>query len=229
MTKQISFTLLIFLFTTSVLLGCYFKKGNNGTDASSEVSFENDVSKILTSKCGTSGCHAGATPQGGLNLNVDDSDLNTLYTSVMTEVNVDAPEESPLLAKASNTETHTGGEVLATSSEDYQTVLMWITDGAFNDNCEGVPHGFASDVTPILTDRCTNSGCHDVTVPIFTSNAFENISGAKAINIDSPLMSSLLRKPLGLDSHTGGTIFPSKNDDYKTIYCWIKVDQAIDN
>lgn len=209
-------------------MGCYLKSGGGTTTSDDEVSFDTDITAILAAKCGTSGCHAGTTPQGGLNLNLDDSDATTLYADVSAQIDLDNPEESALLTKASNTTPHTGGEVLATSSDDYATILAWITDGAFNDNCDGVTHGFAADVTPIFS-QCTTAGCHDTSIPILSTDPFANIEDAGAVDTENPSSSSLLRKPLGLDTHGGGAIFPTKNDDYKTIFCWIKVDAATDN
>jgi len=221
------FTSLALLLSVTVL-GCYLKSDGGGTSTGDEVSFETDITALLTAQCGTSGCHAGSTPQGGLNLNLDDTDIETLYTDVSAQIDLDAPEESPLLAKATNTTPHTGGEIFTTSSEEYQTILTWITDGAFNDNCDNVTHGFAADVTPIFS-QCNTAGCHDTIAPILTADEFANITAADAIDTENPSASSLLRKPLGLDNHTGGAVFPTKNDDYKTIFCWIKVDDAVEN
>ncbi len=226
--SKISPTVTLVILSTLFVASCYLKSGDGGGSSEGEVSFETDVTAILTEKCGTSGCHAGTTPQGGLNLNVADSDLATLYADVSAQIDVDNPEESALLTKASNTTPHTGGEVLATSSDDYATILAWITDGAFNDNCGGVTHGFAADVTPIFS-QCTEAGCHDTVLPVLSTDPFVNIQDAGVVDTENPSNSSLLRKPLGLDTHEGGAIFPTKNDDYKTIYCWIKEDGAIEN
>lgn len=228
MSKKFSISAVVVALPLIFGLGCYLKSGDGGGASSDEISFETDVTAILTAKCGTSGCHAGATPPGGLNLNVADSDLATLYADVSAQIDVVNPEESALLTKASNATPHTGGEVLATTSDDYATILAWITDGAFNDNCDGVTHGFAADVTPIFS-QCTTAGCHDTVLPVLATDPFVNIQDAGVVNTSNPSSSSLLRKPLGLDTHGGGAIFPTKNDDYKTIYCWIKVDGAIDN
>ncbi len=212
-----------------VFVGCYLSSNDNSSSAPQEdVSFETDVTAILTEKCATSGCHAGGTPAGALNLNIDDSDATTLYTNISAQIDVDTPEESALLTKASNTVTHAGGEVITVDSDEYQAILAWISEGAFNDNCDAIPHSFATDVTPIFS-QCTTAGCHDVTAPILVADPFQNITDAESVDIDSPAQSPLLRKPLGLDTHSGGAVFPSKNDDYKTIFCWIKEDDAIDN
>lgn len=220
----------IFIFiVVCTFSSCYLTKGSGGGSVPEEVSFETDIVAILSDKCATSGCHAGSSPAGSLNLNIEDSDAATLYTAVSGEIDVNEPESSVLLAKATNVAAHTGGEVFSTSSSEYETILKWIQDGAFNDNCDGVAHSFATDVTPIFT-QCTTAGCHDVTTPVLSTDAFQNIQDASAVNTDSPAASSLLRKPLGAVEHTGGTIFPSRDDaDYKTIFCWIKEDNAADN
>ena len=220
---------ILLLIPSAIVSGCYFSKGNGGGKTPDEVSFETDVVAILSDQCATSGCHTGSSPQGGLNLNIEDSDAATLYAAVLGQVDVDEPQSSVLLAKATNVTAHTGGEIFNTSSSEYKTILKWIEDGAFNDNCDGVAHSFATDVTPIFT-QCTTVGCHDVTVPVLSTDAFQNIQDANAVDVDSPASSSLLQKPLGAVDHTGGTIFPSRDDaDYKTIFCWIKEDDAVDN
>lgn len=215
-----------------VLSACYIsKQSGGGGDVSEDVSFESDVANILITQCGTSGCHAGASPAGGLNLNLEDSDAATLYTALTAQIDLDAPSESVLLAKATNATSHSGGEIFAVDSEDYQTILQWITDGAFNDNCDGVTHAFAVDVTPIFT-QCTTSGCHQAgsTNMDLATAPFDAIIEAEAVNTDSPSASPLLRKPLNQDDdHDGGAVFDSRNEDYKTIFCWIKVDGAIEN
>jgi hypothetical protein len=215
------------LVLSGILLGCYINKGGSSSVVTEDVSFETDVVAILSENCATSGCHAGASPAGSLNLNIEDSDATTLYAVVASQIDVDEPESSILLSKATNVTSHTGGEIFSTSSTEYETILKWIQDGAFNDNCDGVTHSFATDVTPIFA-QCSTAGCHDVTVPVLTTDAFQNIQDAQAVDIDSPAASALLRRPLGLDGH--GEIFPSRDEaDYKTIFCWIKEDDAVDN
>ncbi|MCC7460344.1 MAG: hypothetical protein IT286_03480 [Proteobacteria bacterium] len=221
-----SISVLLLILTLS---GCYLNKAGGGGSVPEDVSFETDIVAIMTDKCATSGCHTGSTPQGSLNLNIEDSDANTLYSTITGQIDLGEPASSVLLAKATNVTQHTGGEIFNTSSREYKTILKWIEDGAFNDNCDGIAHSFATDVTPIFT-QCTTAGCHDVTVPVLSVDAFQNIESANAVNTENPASSTLLRMPLGVVEHTGGMIFPSRDDaDYKTIFCWIKEDNAADN
>lgn len=225
----IFFRTIFFLSTFLFLSNCYYSSGNSGTSPSGFISFETDVLSVFDEKCATSGCHVGVSPGGGLNLAQADSDVTTVYDDTLEEIELGDPESSLLLTKASNTVSHTGGEVLSTSSDDYQLILAWIVAGAFNDSCDGVSHSFSADVVPIFS-QCTAVGCHDVTAPVLTSSQYENIQDANALDLADPTNSSLLRKPLGMDSHTGGAVFDDMSDtDYKTIFCWIKVDDAADN
>lgn len=222
------FLLLFFILSTQS--GCYLNSDNASSGSSTFVSFKTDVTAIFTSKCTTSGCHIGATPAGSLNLDPASTDIATIHAYLLAnEITLATPDQSQLLMKASNTTTHTGGAVLATSSAEYKTILDWITGGAFNDDCTGVSHGFATNVTPIFT-QCTTAGCHDTVKPVLSTTPFDNIDAANDVDATDPINSKLLRKPLGLDSHTGGAIFTDVNDtDYKTIFCWISVDAAANN
>lgn len=208
---------------------CYLSSKDTGGGSSDFVSFETDVITIFSSKCATTGCHTGSTPQGGLDLDASNSDVATIYANIQDQISVDDPATSPLLMKATNETSHSGGEVLAMGSDQYNTILKWITDGAFNDDCTGVDHSFSTDVTPIFS-QCNTAGCHNTTVPVLDADAFDNITAANDIDKDIPANSKLLRKPLGLDDHMGGAVFSDVNDtDYKTIFCWIKEDEAADN
>jgi hypothetical protein len=223
-----AFTILLF----SILgVSCYFDSENDFSTNGDFVSFETDVATLLKTDCATSGCHAGSFPAAGLNLNIDDSDATLLYADVSGQITVATPEESTLLQKASAAVSHTGSSVVTweSSSDEYKLILKWITDGAFNDNCDGITHDFTTNIIPIFS-QCTTAGCHDTTVPVLSTNPYQNIQDAGAVNTGSPSDSSLLRKPLGLDNHSGGQIFDDTGDaDYKKIFCWIKVDDAIEN
>lgn len=226
----------IFVKISSLVLfvsmsGCYLNSSDSGsgTTPTDFVSFETDVTPIFDKQlnnnvsCTQTACHIGTGASAGLNLSVSDTDVNAVYAEVTPELEITTPESSPLLMKATNETSHSGGNVMDKGSDDYNTILKWITDGAFNDNCTGVPASFATNVTPIFT-QCTTVGCHDTVTPVLSTNPYQNIQDAGAVNTTHPSTSSLLRKPLGLDSHGGSTIFTAGVTDpnYKTIFCWIK-------
>lgn len=210
---------------------CYLNSSDSGsgTTPTDFVSFETDVTPIFDKplnnnvSCTQAACHIGAGAGGGLNLSVSDTSLDAVYTDITPELVTATPESSPLLLKATNETSHSGGAVMTKGSDEYNTILKWITDGAFNDNCTGVPASFATNVTPIFT-QCTTVGCHDTVTPVLSTNPYQNIQTAGDTNTTSPATSKTLRKPLGLDSHGGGTIFTAGVSDpnYKTIFCWIK-------
>jgi hypothetical protein len=127
----IGFFLLNIIFSVS----CYFDDGKGGAaPVPTSVSFKTDVIPLLTKDCATTGCHAGASPAGNLNLNVAESDDATVHTAVLTEVTLATPDASKLLQKASASVTHGGSSSVTwtTSSSEYATVLSWITAGAEN-------------------------------------------------------------------------------------------------
>ena len=95
--------------------------GGNGGD----LTFVGDVQPLLMAECG--GCH-GPTGSGGGDFALTD-DIDADYATVLDLVNLDNPTASRLLAKALG-QGHTGGAVLSSTSQDYTTILNWITAGA---------------------------------------------------------------------------------------------------
>ncbi len=100
------------------------------------ISFSKNVYKILQ-RCQT--CH-NATNHGG-NLIIAKT-ATTTYNNLMTKIpatqgytsfiNKNSPSNSLLLQKATNSISHGGGQVFTTNSQEYQTILKWIQQGAKN-------------------------------------------------------------------------------------------------
>jgi hypothetical protein len=101
-----------------------------GSDAMPEgdgaaLSFATDVSPLLApcARCHVTGQEAGDTKL------LFSGNAATDYATVATFVDTSAPSSSRLLAKMSGMG-HEGGQVYATDSPEYQTVLRWIQQGA---------------------------------------------------------------------------------------------------
>ena len=121
-------------------------------------SFARDIGGILTKQgCNTSNCHGGVKGRGGLKLS-----LNAFYPAddykwiveggvfqVLTteskgpptpRINLDDPEKSLLLLKATTGAPHGGGKRFGVDSSEYRALLSWISKGApWSD--EGGPEG----------------------------------------------------------------------------------------
>jgi hypothetical protein len=100
------------------------------------LNFANDIVPILTkADCNTGGCHAKAiTGQRGFRLSLLGFEPEEDYEHIVKEgrgrrVFPQAPEQSLLLLKASNTVPHGGGKKLDPESEGYQTLVRWISEG----------------------------------------------------------------------------------------------------
>lgn len=101
-----------------------------------KLSFINDVVPILTkADCNTGGCHAKAgTGQRGFRLSLLGFEAAEDYEHIVKEgkgrrVFPTAPEQSLLVLKAANIVPHGGGKKLDPQSENYKTLVRWISEG----------------------------------------------------------------------------------------------------
>lgn len=100
------------------------------------VTFVRDVVPILTKAgCNTGACHAKAvTGQRGFRLSLLGFEAQDDYEHIVKEgkgrrVFQPAPEQSLLVLKASNTVPHGGGNALDPQSDNYKTLVRWISEG----------------------------------------------------------------------------------------------------
>jgi len=100
------------------------------------VTFVRDVLPILTKAgCNTGACHAKAiTGQRGFRLSLLGFEAEDDYEHIVKEgkgrrVFQPAPEQSLLVLKASNTVPHGGGNALNPQSDNYKTLVRWISEG----------------------------------------------------------------------------------------------------
>lgn len=120
------------------------------------ISFAREVSNVLTKRgCNGAACHGGVKGQGGLKLSpnalypADDYEWITkggVYQVLTAEIKGDriprvdlkTPENSLLLRKPTMAVAHAGGKRFEVNSDDYNTVLAWIRNGApFDDGTGG--------------------------------------------------------------------------------------------
>jgi hypothetical protein len=102
----------------------------------STLNFVNDIEPILTkASCNSGGCHAKAgIGQRGFRLSVLGFEPQEDYEHIVKEgkgrrVFAAAPDQSLLLLKAANIVPHGGGKRLDPGSEEFQTVVRWISEG----------------------------------------------------------------------------------------------------
>jgi hypothetical protein len=110
--------------------------GSLAAETTSSLNFVNDVEPILTkASCNSGGCHAKAgIGQRGFRLSVLGFEPQEDYEHIVKEgkgrrVFAAAPDQSLLLLKAANIVPHGGGKRLEPGSEEFQTVVRWISEG----------------------------------------------------------------------------------------------------
>ncbi|EDP73725.1 probable S-layer related protein (Precursor) [Hydrogenivirga sp. 128-5-R1-1] len=113
--------------------------GNNTASTtqpnSQTVSFSKNVYPILKNNCQS--CHGATSGSGNLRIG---NDATTTYNNLMTTtpaaggsyIDTANPSTSLLLQKATNSVPHGGGQRFSPSSQEYQTILNWIQQGANN-------------------------------------------------------------------------------------------------
>ena len=107
-----------------------------GADAERILNFVNDIEPVLTkASCNSGGCHAKAgIGQRGFRLSVLGFEPLEDYEHIVKEgkgrrVFSAAPDQSLLLLKAANIVPHGGGKRIEPGSEEFQTVVRWISEG----------------------------------------------------------------------------------------------------
>lgn len=100
------------------------------------VYFNTDVVPVLTKLgCNSGGCHGKATGQNGFKLSLLGYEPDLDYEAIVHESRgrrlfPAAPQRSLLLLKATGAIAHGGGKRLDAASDDYQTILRWVENGA---------------------------------------------------------------------------------------------------
>lgn len=116
------------------------KSSSNPMTPSGDISFASQVQPIFTANCAVSGCHAGSSPQQGMDLssgkaysnivNVRSIEISTYY-----RVNPSHSDSSFLYFKVSGNSI-AGAQMpyqrAALSAADVQTIKDWIDQGAKN-------------------------------------------------------------------------------------------------
>ena len=119
-----------------------------GSQVARPFSYARDIGGILTKRgCNQAACHGGVKGRGGFKLSAnalypkDDFEwiakggtYQVLTAEVKGEriprVDLNNPEESLLLSKPTMAKPHGGGKRLEKDSEDYQTIIAWVRNGA---------------------------------------------------------------------------------------------------
>ena len=118
--------------------------GDNGNgNGGGTPTLLDDIQPIFRSNCALSGCHAGISPQQGMNLSAGISHANTVGVasnqSPLLRIMAGNPDSSYLVHKIQGTQGTVGGSGLQMprgrsplSQADIDRIRAWITAGALN-------------------------------------------------------------------------------------------------
>ena len=109
------------------------------------VSFSTHVQALFTAGCAAGGCHAGASPQQGMNLSAGQAYTNTVNVpaverdSTMDRIEPNQPDSSYLIHKINNTHLTVGGSGARMPAgapplplQTRRMVARWVSEGAQN-------------------------------------------------------------------------------------------------
>ncbi len=167
MSKQSTFLLLIFIFSTSFLMiTCKHTIPENASAniptlslncSSDSVYFVNEIQPLINSSCATSGCHDARTRAEGVEL--------TSFTKIRNYVvpfNAGGSKLYKVIVK-------TGGSRMppppmpAFTSAQVAKLVKWINQGALNNqcigNCDTTLFTYSAIVGPMMATYC--NGCHN--------------------------------------------------------------------
>ncbi len=98
---------------------------------SGDVSFETQILPTLSSSCGTSGCHSGDSPAGGLLLTGTAHEVHeSIVKNNVIKINDEANSKLLLAPLQGEMTEHTTKIFDDTSDTTYQLWLTWIQQGA---------------------------------------------------------------------------------------------------
>jgi hypothetical protein len=173
--------------------------GQNNDYVNPLACFSRDILPVLTSKCGTAGCHDQITHEAGY--------VFTSYSSAMTAIAPGNPGNSKLyevIKFASGEEKMPpAGSALLTIAE-IDSIRNWISYGALNqycgETCDTInPVTFSGTIWPAMQTSCT--GCHSGASPsggvalASYANVAASASGGSLIN--SLKGAGVTKMPLG--------------------------------
>ena len=131
----LAFTLLISLACGSPAVTAA-NVGPTTVSPDGRVSFELDVQPILTAKgCNAGACHGKQRGQNGFQLSLLGFDPEFDFSALTRQsrgrrLSFASPQQSLLLLKATGQRPHGGGRKIEIGSDDYNTLLAWIDQGA---------------------------------------------------------------------------------------------------
>ena len=189
-------------------------------EAASEmsVSFSPDIVSILTLKgCNGSSCHGSPVGQAGFKLSLFGYDVAADHRMIVAEgdgrrVDLVRPERSLLLRKPTFAIAHGGGRLMDSLSEEYESILTWLRQGASFDTrgvqlerlelypAERVLAGTGTRQRLVAVGRLSDGSSRDMTreVRYFAENdAIAEVSSQGLLSASGPGLTTVMARAMG--------------------------------
>ncbi|RMG09260.1 MAG: hypothetical protein D6731_20100 [Planctomycetota bacterium] len=147
---------------------------------------------------------------------------DTSFQNTLARIDVQDPENSLLLLKATGLVAHGGGAVLRVDEVATEWLLNWVRQGAVRDQYANAPSTFARNVRPFVTAQC--SGCHSGGTGGFRAGGTldqDYQSMLSHTDPGNPTGSSVLTKCDGSRGHAGGAPWRPPSAERDAILKWI--------
>jgi cytochrome c553 len=195
-----------------------------GTSGTATSSYLTHIKPLLGSCVG---CHAS---QSNYRLTTGLADDQADYQATLGVIDTQLPDASMILAKASGSVSHGGGAPWPSNSASYQTVLVWIQQGAAFDGGTApaapvIPANptYVTDVRPIMS---TCVGCHANEDDMeLSANLSDNTADYMEVlgesNLNDPANSGILTRPTQVRGHPV-KVFDVGSVPYDTLLRWVQ-------
>ncbi|MGE0713773.1 MAG: hypothetical protein AB7N76_35790 [Planctomycetota bacterium] len=144
------------------------------------------------------------------------------FQNTVMRGDVNDPEGSLLLKKATGAVSHAGGAVLETSDPGYEWLLNWVRQGMVKDQYSTGPKTYVRNIEPILSSQCF--GCHSNGTGGYTVGSNLNTNYQELLSVTDtadPTNSLILRKNDGRLSHAGGAGWRAGTPERDLLLQWI--------
>jgi hypothetical protein len=162
--------------------------------ATEPVSFDTEVMAVLSrAGCNAGACHGNLNGKNGFKLSLRGQDAAADYLALSRDmqgrrVNLEHPEKSLLLLKATASIPHEGGKRFRADSLEYRILSNWIAEGMRRDRA-GLPAPVALEVTP--TDRVVLDPAERVRLQVvarFSDGTTRDVTRLSAFDISTTLL-----------------------------------------
>ena len=179
-----------------------------------KVDFERQIAPLLGRLgCNSAACHGAFGGKGGMQFSLFGYSAEMDYKSLQSRVDTDDPADSLMLLKPTGEEEHEGGVVLKKGSPDYQSILAWISQGAYRKKDSGVVKKLTVQPAQVVFQKFTGDAKSKETKRLTVKAEF-----ADGTELDVTHLSQFSSRDEGIAKVTpGGKVIPARNGDTSII------------